>query len=104
MSDELDPNFFDFIQKFTEQLQSLSHDAIHIYTREVDELILNENKDPRHIEWLLDRILDFCFNDEVLIIYKKLCRYYFQIDPVATASYVYAYREMWDEDDSRTDI
>jgi hypothetical protein len=28
---------------------------------------------------------------------KKLCRHYFKINPEATASYVYAYRDMWDE-------
>jgi len=30
--------------------------------------------------------------------YKKLCRYYFEIDPRATTSYLYAYRDMWDEE------
>lgn len=28
---------------------------------------------------------------------KRLCRYYFDIDPEVTVSYVHAYREMWDE-------
>jgi hypothetical protein len=42
-------------------------------------------------------MLDFCFDDEMLVFYKKLCRYYIDIDPDATASYVHAYREMWDE-------
>jgi hypothetical protein len=32
-----------------------------------------------------------------LSLYKKLCRYYFAIDPEATVSYVNAYREMWDQ-------
>jgi hypothetical protein len=32
-----------------------------------------------------------------LSLYKKLCRYYFKINPEVTASYVYAYRDMWDE-------
>jgi hypothetical protein len=29
-----------------------------------------------------------------LILYKKLCRYYFAIDPATTALYIDAYREM----------
>ncbi len=37
------------------------------------------------------------FDSAMLRLYKKLCRYYFKIDPEATASYVYAYRDMWDE-------
>jgi len=42
-------------------------------------------------------MFDFCFDDEVLVLYKRLCRYYVDIDPEATASYVHAYRKMWDE-------
>jgi nucleoside-triphosphatase len=33
-------------------------------------------------------------------LYKKLCRYYFGIDPKATVNYVNAYREMWDSESS----
>jgi len=47
---------------------------------------------------LLDGILDFCFDADMLLLYKKLCRYYFNIDPVATVSYINFYREMWDSD------
>ncbi len=35
----------------------------------------------------LDGLLDFCFDPEALLLYRKLCRYYFTIDPVATAFY-----------------
>jgi len=54
--------------------------------------------DRRRIEHLLDGMLDFGFDAEMVRLYKKLCRYYFEIEPVATASYVYAYRDMWDEE------
>ncbi|MBN1106451.1 MAG: hypothetical protein JXL84_23810, partial [Deltaproteobacteria bacterium] len=46
-------------------------------------------------ERCLDGMLDFCFDDEMLVLYKKLYRYYLNIDPEATASYVHFYREMW---------
>ena len=45
-------------------------------------------------------MLDFCFDDAVLVLYKKLCRYYYDIDPEATVSYVNAYRDMWDKKES----
>ena len=48
-------------------------------------------------------MLDFCFDDEMLMLYKKLCRYYFDIDSAATASYVNIYREMRDSKDSGTE-
>jgi hypothetical protein len=40
---------------------------------------------------------DFCFDEEMLVFYKKPCCHYIDIDPDATASSVHAYREMGDE-------
>ncbi len=54
-------------------------------------------RDHQRIEHLLDGMLDFGFDAAMVRLYKKLCRYYFEIYPMATASYVYAYRDMWDE-------
>jgi hypothetical protein len=56
-----------------------------------------QSRDSRRIERCLDGMLDFCFDDEMLVLFKKLCRHYFDVDPEATVSYVQAYREMWDE-------
>jgi hypothetical protein len=48
-------------------------------------------------------MFDFCFDDEMLSLYKKLCRYYFDIDPEATVSYVNFYRGMCDENATAID-
>ena len=77
--------------------QQLTHQARQQYSFEVDTILRDQCREPRRIECLLDGMLDFCFDDDMLRLYKKLCRYYFKMDPVATTSYVYAYREMWDE-------
>jgi hypothetical protein len=34
-----------------------------------------------------------------LALYKKLCRYYYTLNPAATADYVNYYREIWDTDE-----
>jgi len=70
------------------------------YSSEVEAILKTQSRDSRRIERCLDGMLDFCFDDGVLVLYKKLCRYYFDIDPEATVSYVYSYREMWDEQES----
>ena len=64
---------------------------------QVDGIIQRKRKDTQQIEWLLSCMLDFCFDDSILALFKKLCRYYYAIDPAATASYVYMYRDMWDD-------
>ena len=30
--------------------------------------------------------------------YKRLCRYYYEIDQYSAIEYVYAYRDMWDQE------
>ncbi|MBI4766839.1 MAG: hypothetical protein HY787_19955 [Deltaproteobacteria bacterium] len=77
--------------------RQLTHQAVLEYAPEVEAILRDQCRDSRRIEHLLDGILDFCFDSEMLYLYKKLCRYYFEIDPSATVSYVNAYREMWDE-------
>ncbi len=78
--------------------QRLARQAHAEYNPEVDTVIHDRCRDSTRIERLLDGILDFCFDPEMLHLYKKLCRYYFAIDPEATVSYVNSYRDMWDDD------
>jgi hypothetical protein len=80
--------------------QELARDAARQYSAEVEFILKAQICDSGRIERCLDGMLDFCFDEEVLALYKRLCRYYFAIDPEATAFYVNAYREMWDEQES----
>lgn len=81
---------------FKEQ-QRLARLAERQYSPEVEIIIRGQSKDVNQIERLLDGMLGFCFDGDMLRLYKKLCRYYFKINPQATAFYVHAYRDMWDE-------
>jgi len=84
------------IGELAEAQQQLVYQAKQQYSIDVESILHNQCHAPQRIECVLDGMLDFCFDDEMVLLYKKLCRYYFKLDPVATASYVYAYRDMWD--------
>ena len=58
------------------------------------EIIRTKNHDK--IEHLFDRMLDYCFDDEVLVEYKRILRYYYPINPESVVFYVEQYREMYD--------
>ena len=77
--------------------QKLARVAVQQYSVEVDAILKAQSSDSRQIERCLDGMLDFCFDDEMLVLYKKLCRYYYEIDTEAAVSYVHIYREMWDD-------
>ncbi|MDD2854989.1 MAG: hypothetical protein PHU01_05610 [Desulfuromonadaceae bacterium] len=68
------------------------------YTPVVETIIATCSRDIRQIEQTLDGLLDFCCHEQALLLYRRLCRYYFDIDPAATVRYVNAYRELWDSE------
>jgi hypothetical protein len=98
---EMEPQMDDLVQsigKIAQASRNLARQAEKQYAPEVEAILLTRCRDPRRIEQLLDGMLDFGFDAAMVRLYKKLCRFYFKIDPRATASYVYAYRDIWDEE------
>lgn len=71
---------------------------------EAENIILSRSKDIDRMEHTLDMLCEVAFDDEVLRLFKKLCRYYYSIDPLTTAQYVNTYREMWDNIENNSDI
>jgi len=84
------------VTHLAEELQVLSEQALQTYTPIVEQIVSSGSCDTNHIEHTLDGLLSFCGYAPPIEIFKKLCRYYWQIDPSATASYIKTYREMWD--------
>ena len=70
-----------------------------VYTPKVELLINSNSRDKNAIEHTLDALCEVAFDNEVLLLFKKLCRYYYNIDPVATAEQIQFYREMWDNEE-----
>lgn len=74
--------------------QKLQRQAAQQQQPVVDAILRTRSCDTERIEHTLDRLLDFCGDDAVLQMYRKLCRHYWDIDPGASA-----YREYWDSDE-----
>jgi hypothetical protein len=101
MKSEMESRIDDFVKRIGELAkgtQKLAGVAVQQYSIEVEAILKAQSRDSRRIERCLDGMLGFCFDDEMLALYKKLCRHYFDVDPEATVSYVHTYREMWDEE------
>ena len=66
---------------------------------EIEDIIRNDINDNRQIERKLDEMLDillFYENDDSLLTFRKLCKYYFNINSQATVDYINYYREQND--------
>ena len=80
-------------------LQILHQQAVETHAPTVREILRNGSRDARLIEQTLDHLLDHACIPQGLALFKSLCRHYWQLNPQATASYINAYREMWDSND-----
>ena len=83
-------------------LQTLHEQAVETHALTVREILRSGSRDARLIEHTLDHLLDHACIPQGLAIFKALCRHYWKLNPQATASYISAYREMWDSDDQET--
>ena len=92
-----DPGF-DSIRTLAASLQELHRQMVKSSEPIVQSIIQFRSRDVQEIEQALDRLLDCACIPEGLNLFKALCRYYYNINPVATASYVHAYRELWDNE------
>jgi hypothetical protein len=91
-------SLFESIRGLAESLVALNHRAVQQYTPIVEAILRSRSRDIHHIEQTLDGLLDFCGLEPCLLLYRRLCRHYFDIDPVATVEYVNIYRKLWDSD------
>lgn len=80
-------------------LQALHQQAIEALAPTVQDILRSDSPDAPWIERTLDQLLNHACTPKGLTLFKALCRHYWQLDPKATASYIHAYREMWDGED-----
>ncbi|MBB4846137.1 hypothetical protein HNP55_004691 [Paucibacter oligotrophus] len=83
-------------------LQALHQRAVKVLAPTVQEIVRSASRDTQWIECTLDQLLDHACLPEGLALFETLCRHYWTLDPQTTASYVQAYREMWDADDKNS--
>lgn len=86
------------IKALIENHRNMAAQAHEQYSPLVNSIIDSQTKDVNHICYTLDFMLDFCFDDKMLLLYRRLCRYLYDIDTKAATEYVNTYREMWDEE------
>ena len=84
-------------------IQALNQQAVVAYTPIVEGILRSGSRDADHIEHTLDGLLGFCGYSPALVLFKKLCRHFWTIDPAATAWHINAYREMWDSEEAEED-
>jgi hypothetical protein len=89
----------DNLDQLAGQMVALFRQALPHANAEVDAIIQSGTPETQRIEHQLDHMLGFCCDPDMLLVFKRLCRYYDGINSVAAAGYVQVVREMWDMPD-----
>ncbi len=55
-------------------------------------------------ESLVEGISELAASLNQFVLFRSLCRYYYTLNPAATADYVFAYRDMWDSEEERMKV
>ena len=69
------------------------------YAPLVDELFHNERATENNVELMLDWLFEYCDNQKVRELYKKVCRTFYKKYPVCIAQYIACYREEYEENE-----
>lgn len=77
----------------------LNKQKYEVIKDEIEKVFSDNIKDEMYIQRKLDEMLDILLsyeNDDSLLLFKKLCKFYFSINPQVTVQYINYYREQND--------
>ena len=83
------------LEPLIQQMERIYDDAVIAYTPLVDELC-SRKATENEVEWMLDWLLMYAGDARMLLLYKRVCRAYWQIYPDSIAFYVMEYRKEYD--------
>lgn len=63
---------FEEIIKYLENFRMIEEQAIDIYSKTVQDIIVSKSEDKKLIEHIFDGMLGFCYDEDMLKLFKKL--------------------------------
>jgi len=104
VDDELIEKLMNGMSGTFEKLALMIERDVVVAEAEVNWAIKRKIKDDDYIEQLFEKLLDVAgMNDNGFEVFKRLCRYYYHINPELTVEYAYIYRDLYDSDDTSDD-
>ena len=97
-------DLFQEVSSMIESLQPLIRQNLSLLTNQVDILIKGRERDDNRIQRLLDALLDYAgMCEEGLALFKRLCRYYYDVNPQVTAEYINIYHDLYVSEENGQD-
>lgn len=91
-------------KELADSINKITQEAFIIYEPQVDRIYRNKVKDEKEIELIIEALLDYSYDDKILLLFKRICQYYYKINPTVTYEYVMIYRDLWDSESTEEEI
>lgn len=89
--------FMNGILEMAKSLSDLQDRAVEAYRPLVDDICSRKAKEEE-VDHLLTWMFDFVEKEQMLLLYKKVCRTYFYTYPETVAFYILEYRKRYDRE------
>lgn len=86
------------IREMEKSRKLLAKQYLKSFQSNVMFIIETQSHDQNKIEHLLDNLLNYCFDTDILLEFKRLLRYYLPIDPDSVIAYMNFYRDEYNID------
>lgn len=95
--EEFDTKKFQEIKALAESIVSLYRQAFLVYEPIVDDICSGRKVESKELENVLDGLVSMCASDEILGLFKWVCRKFYNQYPDSITDYVLFYKEMYEE-------
>lgn len=79
--------------ELVKSIQQLYEQAFMLYCPMVEELYNRNDVSQKELEHELDSMLSFCQSNDMLYLFKRLCRKFYKQYPENVASYIMTYKD-----------
>lgn len=86
----------DAVSKITQAIQQLDDDLLQFYTPAVQDICNRENITESELEHFLDYLVSACISNDMLLLFKKVCRRFYKEYPETITAYIMFYKEMYE--------
>ncbi len=87
----------DFI---VESIKNINRQALLVYKSIVEDICSGRTVGVKELENVLDGLLSVCLSDEMLSLFKQICRKFYNQYPEIITGYVMFYKEMYEGEEN----
>lgn len=90
-------NIDGIMDAIVESIKNVNKQALSVYKPLVDEVCSGRMVEEKELENILDGLVSMCISDEMVNLFKRVCKKFYNQYPEIIADYVMFYKEIYEE-------